>query len=183
MKPNRRRKAAPGSTGKTVKAPTRARKKFGPETNTRWHAAFLKTLAADGRICEGLRVVGVTSKTLQEHRSKFPEFNEAMKDVQEVWYDNAEREVYARGVEGWNEPVYQGGKKVGNKKMKSDACLLFLLKGRRRDVYGDKLAVNQSTSITLTPDKALEIAAQRQESIIATMKAAAGLMPANLQRN
>lgn len=52
--------------------------------------------------------------------------------------DRAEQELRRRGVVGYEKPIYQGGKLVGMVREYSDACLIFYLKGRRRDVFGDK---------------------------------------------
>ena len=39
-------------------------------------------------------------------------------------------EMHRRGVTGWLHPVYHGGKRVGEIRKYSDACLLSLLKAR-----------------------------------------------------
>lgn len=40
--------------------------------------------------------------------------------------DRVRSELLRRGVDGWDEPVYQGGKKVGTVRKHSDACLIKL---------------------------------------------------------
>jgi hypothetical protein len=50
----------------------------------------------------------------------------------------AEREGWLRGVEGWLEPVYQGGRLVGYIRKKSDTMLIFMLKGGMPAKYRER---------------------------------------------
>lgn len=182
MKPNRRRKAAlrvkPHKGNNSTRGRMKSTKRRGGHVaKDYWHELFLKTLHETGIISHACRVVKVNRTTVYEHRNLFPEFGQAWDAVVEEAMDKAEREMYRRAVEGFDKPVYQGGAHVGTIREYSDTLLCFMLKGRRREVYGDKLAVDQRTNITLTPSKALDLAQKREASIIATMKAAAGIAP------
>ncbi len=48
-------------------------------------------------------------------------------------------EAVRRAVEGTEKPVYQQGRLVGHVQEYSDTLLIFLLKGRRPEKYGEKL--------------------------------------------
>lgn len=53
--------------------------------------------------------------------------------------EEAEKELHRRAVEGWEEPVFDiKGNHCGNKRKYSDACLIFMLKSLKPEVFADK---------------------------------------------
>lgn len=54
--------------------------------------------------------------------------------------DSIRQELFRRGIDGWDEPIYQGGKLVGAKRVFSDACLIALAKMRLPEAR-DRLAL------------------------------------------
>jgi len=59
----------------------------------------------------------------------------------EAWENGAEvmeAEAFRRAVTGVNKPVYQMGFEVGVVREYSDTLLIFLLKGRKPDVYRER---------------------------------------------
>ena len=52
--------------------------------------------------------------------------------------DSLEEEARRRAHDGWQEPVYQGGKQVGTVQRFSDNLLMFLLKGKRPEVFRER---------------------------------------------
>jgi hypothetical protein len=157
--------------------------KPGSKAPTSWHAEFLKVLQLDGRVYRACEVAGVSRVTAYEHKKQFADFSHAWDAVVDRFLDNAEAELYRRAVMGWEEPVYQGGEEVGTVRKHSDKCLEMLLKGRRRDVYGDQVKV---TGTLKTPPSDEEVAARSskfESGIIATMRAAAMAGPGPEGRN
>jgi hypothetical protein len=61
-----------------------------------------------------------------------------MDDATDDNTDKLEAEAVRRAVEGDEEAVYYQGKIVGYVKRKSDVMLIFLLKGRRPQVWRDR---------------------------------------------
>jgi hypothetical protein len=53
--------------------------------------------------------------------------------------DSAEEELRRRGIYGYDKPIYYNGDKVGSATEYSDACLIFYLKGRRQDVFRERM--------------------------------------------
>lgn len=102
-------------------------------------AAFLKNYEAIGTVsgaaaatpCDRTHIYDVWLKN-------DPAFAEAFGHSRERSVDLAEQELRRRGIAGYEKPVFQGGKRVGTIREFSDACLIFYLKGRRRDVFGEK---------------------------------------------
>lgn len=53
--------------------------------------------------------------------------------------ESAEAELHRRGVDGWEEPVFDiKGNHCGDKRRYSDACLIFMLKSLKPDVFAEK---------------------------------------------
>lgn len=113
---------------------------------------FLRAFAQRGIISDGLRAAGVSRTLVSAHWLKedtdwfVPLYKAALEEAA----DNLEAEATRRAVEGVDEPiVYQGmmttvTDEAGNTrpltvKKYSDNLLQMLLKGRRREVFGDRL--------------------------------------------
>ncbi len=73
-------------------------------------------------------------KTDQEYARQFAEARHRTADI-------LEDEAWRRAVQGVEEPVYQGGKLVGTVTRYSDTLMTWLLRGLRRERYGDKTDV------------------------------------------
>ena len=126
-----------------------------------WKPVFIEALRHMPVIrhaCEAAGVHRVTAWRLREADAEFAaEWDAAMEDG----IDKAEQEAYRRAVDGWHEPVIDKGRLAWAYRRKedgtfepvlddngqpvpltvrkhSDGLLSFVLKGRRRNVYGDK---------------------------------------------
>jgi hypothetical protein len=108
-------------------------------------------------VCEQL---GLRPRQVREMRQYDKEFDEDCKDADVAFVDTIEKEAIRRGKEGVLEPVISKGVLVmttdedGNKaplmqRKYSDGLIQFVLKGRRRDVYGDKQEIEQKTTLDL----------------------------------
>jgi hypothetical protein len=126
-----------------------------------WRPKFLTLLASEGVVSSAASLCGVALKTVYRERERNPEFAEAWKAALDVATDTMEREARRRAIEGVHEPVvYQGqlayvavdtkgeycppdapGARLIPLTIKkfSDTLLIFLLKGRRPEVFGDKI--------------------------------------------
>jgi len=67
-----------------------------------------------------------------------PEYAERFCEAQEQAHDKLESEARRRAVEGWTEPVFYEGEKVGEKPKYSDNLLSFLLKGALPEKYKER---------------------------------------------
>lgn len=101
-------------------------------------AAFLKAYEAIGTVTGAAAQVNIDRTLVYQWFEKDEAFGAAFKSSQERAVDLAEQELRRRGIAGYDKPVYQQGKRVGLIREYSDACLIFYLKGRRREVFGDK---------------------------------------------
>lgn len=107
---------------------------------------------------------GVGRTTVYEWRAVDADFAERWAAIDEAWVDRAERELYRRAVEGNLDPVYQGGELVGHVRRYSDALLALYLKAKRREVYGERVAVE--TSAVVDPAELEAAAAELERRIL-----------------
>lgn len=106
-----------------------------------WREAFLAALRDYPVLGHACDVVGINRSTAWRARENDPEFAQEVADAMEAGVDKAEREAFARGVTGWEEPVFHKGQVVGHVLKKSDAMLSLVLKGRRKAVYAERTEI------------------------------------------
>lgn len=107
-------------------------------------------LAETGTISAACRAAGVDRTSHYRWLETDPEYAAAIRDAEQQFIHKLEAEMYRRGVEGVDEPVYDGGKLVGHKRKYSDTLLIFALKGAAPAKYKDNpanLTVNNNTLI------------------------------------
>lgn len=95
-----------------------------------WESAFLAELARKGNWTGASRLVGHDRKGIEAHAQRHPDFRASCDAAIECANDAIRETIRARGIEGWEEPVYQQGRMVGTVIKFSDACLLSLAKAR-----------------------------------------------------
>lgn len=79
-----------------------------------------------------------------------------VKNVQRI--ESAEKELHRRAVEGWEEPVFDiKGNLCGYKRKFSDACLIFLLKSHKPDIYADRPTALVKTEVNINQADQREI--------------------------
>jgi len=93
-------------------------------------ARFLREFASCGNILRSAHAAHVGRRTVYDWLATDETFKafyaEADADAKDMLVEEARR----RGVDGWLEPVYQGGAKVGSIRKKSDTMLALLLKAK-----------------------------------------------------
>lgn len=161
-----------------------------------WTDAFLAALRDMPVLGHACDAVGIDRVTAWRRRQSDPDFDEAVQDAMEKGIDTAEAEAYRRGVTGWHEPVVDKGRLAlqyrrvvgegGEERFeavldgsgqpvplsipkRSDALLQFVLKGRRRTVYGDKQELTGAGGGPLQIDETARTA--RIAQLIAAAKA------------
>lgn len=106
-----------------------------------WKPVFLAELLNAPNVAEACRIAGIDRTTAYNHKHADQDFSAAWDSAIELSMDKAEAELYRRAVEGVEKPVYQGGELVGHLQEYSDTLLIFMLKSRRRPIYGERLAI------------------------------------------
>lgn len=92
---------------------------------------YVELIAAGVAKGDAATMLGVSYRTLADRARKNPDLK-ARIDL--AWYEGAEdliEEARRRGVDGWEEPVYQRGELVGYVRKYDSNLLMFSIKGRR----------------------------------------------------
>jgi hypothetical protein len=97
---------------------------------------------------------------LRNHLNEDEVFRDAWELAAEEWADNLEAAVYARATEGVVEPIIGGKDKdtvVGYKTTYSDRLAELLLKGRKPEVYKDRVQTEHTGSggVLVIPTQAI----------------------------
>jgi hypothetical protein len=100
-------------------------------------AAFLDVVRVTGNISAGARAAGVTPAQAYGHRKKDEDFRAAWDAALEGALDDLEGALRRRAVDGVEKDVYYGGKRCGGSVAYSDSLGMFLLRGRRKEIFGE----------------------------------------------
>jgi hypothetical protein len=80
--------------------------------------------------------------------------------------EEAERELARRGIEGWEEPVFDiKGNHCGNKRRYSDACLIFMLKSLKPEVFAEKPQALIQNNVTIASKEEKQILAEWRQRL------------------
>lgn len=101
---------------------------------------FLEALAAGWSTRHAAAQSGRSHQRFYELRDRDETFAGAWDAAVELGTKRLEDEAMRRAAEGWDEPVYQKGELVGYIRRYSDQLLMFLLRGRRPEVYREAVA-------------------------------------------
>lgn len=111
---------------------------------------------------------GISKRQFYRHVSTHPELADRFKQAQLERdkvrnikrIEEAEKELHRRAVEGWEEPVFDiKGNHCGNKRRYSDACLIFMLKSLKPEVFADKPQALVQTNVNIATKSEEEILA------------------------
>ncbi len=112
----------------------RRRSKWTPKKREQ----FLELLATNGNVTVTCDALNLRRQTVYEARAEDPDFAAAWDEAMEQAADHLEAEARRRAVDGWDEPVYYLGRRVGLVRKFSDTLLIFLMKGARPEKYRDR---------------------------------------------
>jgi len=122
-----------------------------PRTNRtpKTRARFLSALKETCNVTESCKISRLAHTSAYEWRDEDKDFRQEWDAALQIGADVLEDEAVRRAKEGVSEPVYQGGKLVGNVQKYSDTLLIFLLKGAKPDKYAEKRQLEHSGKMTL----------------------------------
>ena len=123
---------------------------------------FLYGLAETGQVRRASDLAGIDHTTVYRHKMANPEFAAAYAEAMTIAADKLEGEGFRRAFEGVPEAVYSFGQVCGYVIKYSDGLLQFMLKGLKKEVYGDSIKLGGSVEITETnrSDAIAELAQQ-----------------------
>jgi len=105
-------------------------------------ADFLRYLSNGEKHCVALKLVGLEWRTVSAYMTHDPAFKELYEEAVRIRneYVGILREESAddRAINGWEDPIYQGGVKVGERRLFSDRLMELRLKATDPGKYADR---------------------------------------------
>lgn len=112
-------------------------------------------------ISEICQQIQVGTRAVREWRQQDTHFGEAYREAEEAFIDSLEREAVRRAMSGVADVVIHAGRVVMDprtakdpdgpkpllRRTYSDGLMMFVLKGRRREVYGDRVETDNKHQI------------------------------------
>src|ERR1700693_1479794 len=122
---------------------------------------FLEALTRTCNVSGSCEMAGLASETAYYWKSRNLDFSAAWHEALERGLDALEDEVMRRAKDGVTEAVFYQGRVVGETRRHSDLLAMFILKSKRRDVWGEKQQLDVSSNIMLlTPEEGVQKALQ-----------------------
>jgi AcrR family transcriptional regulator len=109
----------------------------GSRLSDRQLAEFLENVSEAHTVKASAKAAGISTTSVYERRKWDDVFDGRWHEATELGVQVLEEEVRRRAVEGFVEPVYYRGEKVGEVRKWSDNLLMFRLKGLKPEVYRD----------------------------------------------
>lgn len=103
-------------------------------------ARFLEVLSEHAIVGRAARAAGASRSAFYRWRREDAAFAADWEEAVELGISALEDEALRRALEGEEAPVFHGGRQVGVTRKFSERLLIFMLKARRPEVYGDRAA-------------------------------------------
>jgi hypothetical protein len=116
-----------------------------------------KLMSSAGNVTKASQTIKIARNTAYEHKKADADFSQAWDNVIEACADAAEQELYRRSIKGYVEPVFYKGEMVSKIRKFSDRLLEFYLKGKRPEVYRERLDINNTVQGSLDVNIEFEI--------------------------
>ncbi len=112
-----------------------------PEIKDIRQRIFLQALAVCPRIGRAARAAGISTGTTWNWRYNDPDpvFMNAYYIAWKLGIERVEDEMWRRGREGYEKPVYHQGRLVGTERVFSDTASIFMLKGALPEKYRERV--------------------------------------------
>ncbi|MCK5575945.1 MAG: hypothetical protein KAI28_09010 [Sphingomonadales bacterium] len=107
------------------------------EWTQRREAIFLRVLRSTANVSAAARAATLTRKAAYAQRQVNDTFREEWDMALEDALDDLEHSLRQRAIEGTEKPVYYAGKECGSTTNYNDTLGMFLLRARRKQVFGD----------------------------------------------
>lgn len=104
--------------------------------------AFLSSYSACGNVSDAARAAGISRITHYDWLKNDTDYAAAFAEARETAADYIEAEIYRRGVEGIEQPIFYKGEQVGSVQRYSDKLLIVLAKALRPEKFRDNLTIS-----------------------------------------
>jgi len=113
----------------------------GPIGKPGWRERFLEEFARRGNVLAACEAAGVHRGTAYEARDTDPDFAAGWERARKDAVDRLALVARERAVDGWEQPVYQGGVCVGYIQKYDNGLLWKLMAAHDPETYGSKVDV------------------------------------------
>ena len=127
---------------------TKAHRSVSRLATERRQLAFLAAFVTNGAVVYAARAAQVSRSVVYHWRRTDEQFERHFQEAQEDAADALEAETRRRAVDGWQEEVYRQGRLVGTITRYSDRLLVMLLRYRRPEVFGTRIEVKASSTLS-----------------------------------
>jgi hypothetical protein len=124
------------------KTPVRSDEDRARDGLKRWQITFLDAYRACGVMTEACRRAKVSRSTVQDHKANDPLFAQACAEAFEEVTDGIEKTTIEQARDGVLTPVFYRGEECAIVREFDHGLQQFMLKTRRREVYGERLDVS-----------------------------------------
>ena len=104
-------------------------------------------MAETGNRSAAADAAGISLTTLNRYAANDPEFREKLDDAKARYIRVLEAEAHRRAVEGWDEDRMGSGGSLYSVRKYDSALLLHLLKKKAPEEHGDRVTVDQTTTV------------------------------------
>lgn len=101
---------------------------------------FLDTIRETANVTAGAERAGIPRYQVYRARKQDKAFREAWDNAIQAAVDDLEAALRRRALEGVEHPVFYGGKECGRVRTYNDALGMFILRGRRPEVFSTRAA-------------------------------------------
>ena len=124
-----------------------------------WERVFLTTLERTGVIGVACEAAGISRQAAAKRRKRDPEFSEAWHEAEEAAIDRVEALALRIAADGYLVPVYRKRCLVGHYRAYDTRLMMFILRTRRRGIYGDAAEVAAASLPSLPVTKPVDVSA------------------------
>jgi hypothetical protein len=124
-----------------------------------WAPHFIEQLMTGCSLKDAARLSNISQTVTLRRRATDPEFAEAWRTAAAIGTEHLEEEAARRAYHGTLKPVFYKGVKCGVVREYSDSLMMFLLKGRKPEVYRDNVGDN------VRGDKYVQVNVQAAEQV------------------
>ena len=110
-----------------------------------WQRKFVETLVLTRSVSEACKAIHRKRTDVYEFRRQNDEFRSLWNDAVEQNADDLESTCLRKAIEGWQEPVFYRGERVGYKTVYSPPLMMFMLRCLKPDKYNPDKAQQEST--------------------------------------
>lgn len=141
-----------------------------PKVTDATRETFLAALSETGNVTMAASAAGLSRQSLYRHRKTDQAFAEAWAEAERIGVEAMEDEAKRRAFAGYEEPVYQGGRRVGEIRRYSDTLATLLLKAHAPEKYRERSDVHLHGALDVrnmsTAELEAEVAAAKLAGLV-----------------